>query len=113
LIQKHIEIASNEQFGRSGALVKYALGSNKLTEIKAYVVSKSIEVIPEASQEVEAYAMDALDIKDTLVSRMDTLNPYEFESLLRPAFKEDEKTLILAGAILGFIIGELQVQIML
>jgi len=32
---------------------------------------------------------------------------------LRPAFKEDEKTLILAGAILGFIIGELQVQIML
>lgn len=113
LIQKHIEDASKEQFGRAGSLVKYALGSDKLDEIKHFVVNKSIEVIPETARDVEDYAMDALDIKNTLISRMDKLSPKEFEGLLRPAFKEDEKTLILAGAILGFIIGELQVQVML
>jgi uncharacterized membrane protein YheB (UPF0754 family) len=113
LIQEHIERASNEEFGVTGSLVKFALGSDRIEDIKMFVIEQSIAEIPEASSKVEQYAMDALDINNTIVSRMDRLSPEEFEGLLRPAFKEDEKTLIVAGAILGFIIGELQVQVML
>ena len=113
LIQKHVEEASEEQLGRARPLVKYALGSDRFEEIRAYVVEKSMEMLPETSKKVEAYAMDALDINSTIVSRMDKLTPKEFEGLLRPAFKEDEKVLIVAGAVLGFLIGELQVQVML
>jgi hypothetical protein len=35
----------------------------------------------------------------------------EFEQLLRPAFQQDEWKLIAVGAILGFVVGELQVQL--
>ncbi|GAA3936645.1 DUF445 domain-containing protein [Litoribacillus peritrichatus] len=113
LIQKHVEVASEEQLGRARPLVKYALGSERFEEIRSYVVEKSMEMLPETSRHVEAYAMDALDINNTIIARMDQLTPKEFEGLLRPAFKEDEKTLIVAGAALGFLIGELQVQVML
>jgi hypothetical protein len=44
---------------------------------------------------------------------MQRLTPEEFEGMLRPAFKEDEWSLIAVGAALGFIVGELQVQFML
>lgn len=44
------------------------------------------------------------------VAAMERLTPEEFEGMQCPAFKEDEKTLVLAGAALGFLIGELQVR---
>lgn len=44
---------------------------------------------------------------------MRELTPAEFESLLRPAFQQDEWILIAVGAALGFLVGELQVFLML
>ena len=41
------------------------------------------------------------------------LDEDEFENLLRPAFQQDEWILFAVGAVLGFLVGELQVQIML
>ncbi|AHH18626.1 hypothetical protein NONO_c38420 [Nocardia nova SH22a] len=37
----------------------------------------------------------------------------EFEGLLRPAFKQDEWKLVTVGAVLGFLIGEVQVHLLL
>jgi uncharacterized membrane protein YheB (UPF0754 family) len=54
-----------------------------------------------------------MDLKRTLVTKMQELNEEEFENLLRPAFQQDEWILIAVGAVLGFLVGELQVQIML
>ncbi|PCJ40792.1 MAG: DUF445 domain-containing protein [Moraxellaceae bacterium] len=113
LIQKSIKKASDEQLGIARPLVKYAIGSDRFNEIREYVVEKSLEMLPKTAGHIEKYAIDALDINNTIVSRMDELTPEEFESMLRPAFKEDEKILILAGAVLGFLIGELQVLLML
>jgi hypothetical protein len=33
--------------------------------------------------------------------------------MLRPAFKEDEWSLIAVGAVLGFVVGEMQIHFML
>ncbi|QHS10322.1 hypothetical protein GT972_09365 [Sinimarinibacterium sp. NLF-5-8] len=44
---------------------------------------------------------------------MKALSEDEFEGLLRPAFKQDEWILITVGAVLGALVGEMQVQIML
>jgi uncharacterized membrane protein YheB (UPF0754 family) len=62
---------------------------------------------------VESYAEDAMDIRNTLVTRMQQLTPEEFEGMLRPAFKEDEWSLIIVGAVLGFLVGEMQILFML
>ena len=41
------------------------------------------------------------------------LTPIEYEGLLRPAFRQDEWKLIAVGGIIGFLVGELQVLLML
>lgn len=113
LMQRYVKTATDEQLGLAKPLVVYALGSARYQEIRAHIVQRTLDLIPETSRHVEAYAMAALDINNTIVARMDLLTPEEFENMLRPAFKEDEKTLVLAGAVLGFAIGEIQVHLML
>ena len=90
-----------------------ALGSKRFIEIREHLVKRILELLPETSKKVERYALDALDIGNTIVARMEMLTPEEFEGMLRPAFKEDEMTLITVGAVLGFLVGEIQVQLML
>ena len=72
-----------------------------------------LERMPETMRHIETYAADALDIRNTLTSKMRELTPAEFESLLRPAFQQDEWILIAVGAALGLLVGELQVLVML
>lgn len=56
--------------------------------------------------------MKVIDLENTIVDKMNQLTPEEYESILRPVFKDDEKIVIAVGAILGGIVGELQVVIM-
>ena len=113
MIQRHVTTATDDRLGIAKPLVVYALSVERFQEMRKFMVARVLELIPEASHYVEKYAMDAMDINHTIVAGMDRLTPEEFEGMLRPAFKEDEKTLVLAGAALGFLIGELQVHLML
>jgi len=54
-----------------------------------------------------------MDVRDTLVGRMQQMTAEEFESVLRPVFQQDEWKLIAVGKVLGFLVGELQVSVML
>ena len=49
-------------------------------------------------------------IRNVLAERMAVMEPTAFENVLRPAFKQDEWKLILAGAVLGLAVGALQVM---
>lgn len=112
LIQRHVREMIDEQTGMVRPLVVYAVGSQNYIEMKGVVTQKILEKLPETMKHMESYAEDAMDIRNTLVERMQNLTPTEFEGMLRPAFKEDEWALIAVGAALGFIVGELQVHFM-
>ena len=45
------------------------------------------------------------------MDKMKQLTDKEYESILRPIFKDDEPLVVAVGAILGGIVGEIQVQI--
>jgi len=113
LIEKHIDKNFNEQLGKAKPLANYFLGEERIDKIKVLALQRAMDAIPSTANQLQTYAADALDIHNTIVSRMDLLTPQEFESLLRPAFKENEIIVILAGAALGFLIGEIQVHLML
>ncbi|MBT9555554.1 MAG: hypothetical protein IV100_05960 [Myxococcales bacterium] len=49
------------------------------------------------------------EIRRLLQERMKAMDPEAFENVLRPAFKQDEWKLIVVGAVLGLIVGFLQV----
>jgi len=54
---------------------------------------------------VHDYCDTALDIQETLKTRLRTLTPQQFEQVLHPVFQEDEFTLVMVGAVLGLIVG--------
>ncbi|EKF73653.1 hypothetical protein A11A3_12460 [Alcanivorax hongdengensis A-11-3] len=113
LVQKQVQRTMDEQAGLAKPLVVFAVGSTKYQEMKRSVSEKVMQYLPETLSHMEAYAEEAMDLKTLLVGKMQELSEEEFEGLLRPAFQQDEWILITVGALLGFLVGELQVHVML
>ena len=113
LVNRHVKQMIDEQAGVVRPLVVYSVGSQKYIEMKNQVAARILACLPETMKHAESYADDAMDIRNTLVGRMQQLTAEEFEGMLRPAFKEDEWSLIAVGAALGFIVGEMQIHFML
>lgn len=113
LVQKHVRRVIDEQTGIVRPLVIYAVGSEKYINMKAAVAERILSRLPETMKYMEGYAEDAMDVRNTLVTRMKQLTSVEFEGMLRPAFKEEEWILITVGALLGFMVGEMQIHFMI
>ncbi|WP_022955275.1 DUF445 domain-containing protein [Perlucidibaca piscinae] len=113
LLQKQVRRVVDEQAGVARPLVLYAVGTSRYIEMKQHIADRILERLPETMKHMEEYAEDAMDVRNTLITRMRMLTPTEFEGMLRPAFKEEEWILITVGAVLGFMVGEMQIQFML
>jgi uncharacterized membrane protein YheB (UPF0754 family) len=113
LIQREISEAIDEQVRLARPLVTVAMGARRFEELKLTATTKAIERLPATLRYAEEYTTEALDIRDTIVRKMRQLGPLEFEMLLRPAFRQEEWKLIAVGALIGFLVGELQVFVFL
>ncbi|WP_292988413.1 hypothetical protein [Mycobacterium sp.] len=81
--------------------------------MKHRIAQTVIEKMPEQAHHVEEYATKALDLDNLAAERMKLLSAEEYGELMRPVFRDDEKTVFAVGAILGFIVGELQATLLL
>lgn len=113
LVQRQVQRTLDEQAGFAKPLVVFAVGTTRYQAMKRAVAERVMAYLPEALSHVEAYAEEAMDLRNLLVTKMQELTEEEFEGLLRPAFQQDEWILITVGAALGFLVGELQVHLML
>ena len=112
MVQKQVQRVVDEQSGIAKPFVVFAVGSGKYQEMKKLVTDEIVKRLPATLKHIESYAADAMDLENTLASKMQELSIEEFEGLLHPAFEQDEWILITVGAALGFLVGELQVFIM-
>jgi uncharacterized membrane protein YheB (UPF0754 family) len=113
MVTRQVQRMVDDQAGMARPFVVLAVGSGKYQAMKKMVAEELMKRLPDTIKHVESYATNAMDLEHTLVGKMQELSPEEFESLLRPAFQQDEWILITVGAVLGFLVGELQVFIML
>ncbi|MBO0873916.1 MAG: DUF445 family protein [Pseudonocardia sp.] len=111
LVQREVHRLIDAQVGLARPLLVVAVGGRRYQRMKQLVTVRVMERLPEAMAYVEGYATDAMDIRNTLMTKMQQLSPKQFERLLRPAFEQDEWILIATGAVLGFAVGELQILI--
>jgi len=111
LISNEVEEAIRDQAGYATPLIKLAVGTTRFNSIKDAMACTISACIPATLGEAQAYAMGVLDLESTIIEKMNMLTNEEYESILRPVFKDDEPTLVAVGAILGGIVGEIQVQI--
>jgi uncharacterized membrane protein YheB (UPF0754 family) len=112
LMAKEIGAAVDAQAGPFKPVVRLAVGTARYNMLKASLVELVIERIPDTLTEAHSYAKRTIDLENTIVAKMSQLTDEEYESILRPVFKDDEPLVIAVGAILGGLVGELQVQIM-
>ncbi|WP_409494532.1 DUF445 domain-containing protein [Amycolatopsis sp. cmx-11-12] len=113
MITREVQRTIDAQASVVKPFVAMAVGSRKFQEMKQTAAAKAAARIPETIRHAEGYAVNALDVRNTIVDRMRQLNPLEFEQLLRPAFRQDEWKLIAVGAVIGGLVGELQVLLLL
>ena len=113
LITREVQRTIDAQASVVKPFVAIAVGTKKFQEMKQTAAAKAAERVPETIRHAENYAINALDVRNTIVDRMGKLSALEFEQLLRPAFRQDEWKLIAVGAVIGGLVGELQVLALL
>lgn len=109
MIRTTVEQAIDEQAG----LARPLLGPARFSSLKKAAADQAVRYLPTTMLTAERYATEALDIRDTIATKMRRLTRTEYEGLLRPAFRQDEWKLIAVGAAIGAVIGELQVVLLL
>jgi uncharacterized membrane protein YheB (UPF0754 family) len=113
LVTREVQHTIDAQASIVKPLVAFAVGSRRFQEMKQAAATKAAERVPDTIRYAEDYAVNALDVRNTISERMRRLSPVEFEGLLRPAFRQDEWKLIAVGAVIGGLVGELQVLLLL
>ncbi len=105
IIHLHVARAIDSSAGISKPLFQLTQGTQKYIVVKAQLANRFVEELPGSLKHIFSYAEEALDIENTLRSRMQTLPPSEFVGFLRPVFQADEWKLIFVGAVLGMLAG--------
>ena len=86
IIARNVPLVSKEKIMTA---VKGTVGSNPKHSLHKYIDA-------------------TLNLREVLISKMNKMTPAQFEQILHPIFQEDEITLIMAGGVLGFFAGLLQ-----
>ncbi|MUL67122.1 hypothetical protein BOO86_21795 [Mycobacterium sp. CBMA 234] len=111
LTAKEVNAAIDAQTGLATPLVVLAVGTERYRALKDKVVKMVLDQLPTTLLEAQDYAMSVIDLEQTVVDKMSQLSNEDYESILRPVFKDDEPLVIAIGAILGGMVGEIQVLI--
>lgn len=112
LVSNEVDGAIDAQTGFAKPIAVFAVGTTRYRALKERVISLVVERMPTTLHDAQDYAVSVIDLEGTVVDKMGQLTAEEYESILRPVFKDDEPLVITVGAVLGGLVGELQVQIM-
>lgn len=94
--------------GIGGIFSSLVLSVQFQEDLEAAIVSAAHEEMENIWPLAYKHIEDAMDMRETLRTKLQALPPREFVGTLRPVFQEDEVKLIVVGAILGMVVGFLQ-----
>ena len=110
VIQTEIRTTIDDQLGVAVRVIE-AVGSRQYQDMKQQIAESIVAKLPETSSYIEEYFAERLQLEDMMVEKMLQLDTTSYENLLRPAFKDDEWIIVVLGAALGFLFGELQAEL--
>lgn len=94
---------------QSNPMVAMALKPELVAQLRADLLRDVEAEMFRPGSLVQQFVDKSERIRAVLAERMAVMEPTAFENVLRPAFKQDEWKLIVAGAVLGLAVGLLQV----
>lgn len=77
-------------------------------EVMNLATRKAFAALPAHVGVLHQYIDKTLHLEESLRIKMEAMTSAQFERVLHPIFEEDELTLVLAGAVLGFVAGLIQ-----
>lgn len=113
MIHSMVAEAVDQQARLARPLIGPAAGEPRLAAVKQAATTRAVNVLEGTIHPASGYLTEAMDVANIVEQRMLELTPVQFEQLLRPAFRQDEWKLITVGGVIGFVVGELQVLLML
>ncbi|MDQ0378780.1 DUF445 family protein [Amycolatopsis thermophila] len=113
IVRRVVARAVDEQVALIRPLVSATVGGERLREMTETASAGALAQMPHLLRNAEPYLVEAMDLANMVEQRMLALTPEEYENLLRPAFRQEEWKLIAVGGVIGFVVGELQVLLML
>ena len=105
LVRAHVRPMIDDAMGIAKPAVQLAVGSKRYDQVKEDLTVQALEFGDTAFDDPVFNAERAVAVEHQMRERMKALTPDEFINILRPAFQEDEATLIAAGAVLGGLAG--------
>ncbi len=112
MIEREVKRVVDETAGIAKPFLKFSIGGDNYQAIRESAVDQIMESMPDTLGMITEYAEDAMNIRSTLINRLQELPPDDFEGMLRPAFQEDEWMLIAVGAALGMAVGFFQLFVL-
>lgn len=109
MLRAHTLVFTEKLVAEIKPLAIAAMGADTFARMKEDIAQKVIDNIPSVIDQSYEYTQEALDMENTIRSRMQALPAPEFEGVLHPAFEEDEIQLIALGGLLGAIVGIIQI----
>ncbi len=103
LIKSHIQQIVESQVVQTS--LKFGLGRKEIGQLQNVIIDKSIAATMISMRNPALNQSRAEKIYGLFRDRLLALTPHEFQNLLRPAFREDELTLIILGGVTGFVAG--------
>ncbi|MBF0240261.1 MAG: DUF445 domain-containing protein [SAR324 cluster bacterium] len=110
LIHKNVKKAIDEYAGLAKPLMLATVGTERFIKIKNGVIEKIFERAQDIMKPLHAYTYEALDVENLVREKVKLLSPEDFEKMIRPIFQEDEWIMTGGGAVLGIIVGFLQLS---
>lgn len=110
-VSREVSNAIDRQAGVAQPLVRIAIGTQRYRQIKETIVRLVNASLPSTMLLATDYTKRTLDIQNVIIDKMSQLTSEQYEAMMRPVFKDDEPLMIATGAILGGLVGELQVLI--
>lgn len=112
LVATEAEAAMKNEEGALRPVLDLAVGSTRYDAVKAAVRARAREAADRMEPQIEQLARSTFDIEQLVGDTMIEMDPDEYESILRPMFKDDEWVVVVVGGILGALVGELQVLLL-
>lgn len=112
LVDRRVREAVDSKASIVKPFVVMAVGAETFQQMKVDIAKLLLAQFETVILQAEEFVHTSLNIEDTVGSKMEAMTALEFEGLLRPVFKQEEWILIMTGAVLGFIVGEAQLQVM-
>lgn len=109
MLRAHTLVFTDKLVAEIQPLAVASLGAEQFAKMKEDIAQNVINRLPDIIDHSYEYSQKALDMEQTVATKMAELPSAEFEGVLHPAFEEDEIQLILLGGILGAIVGVLQI----